>query len=90
MYAIRSYYDGCHYCDLSDPEVVIGEGHALAERAREAGRWVVPGSGLAPGLVNVLCTDGIGRFESVESAFIRVGGLPVHPEPPFLFRNNFV
>jgi len=77
---------GCHYCDLSDPEGVAGDGHALADRARDLGRWIVPGCGLAPGLVNLLCTDGMERFESVQAAFIRVGGLPVHPEPPFYFQ----
>jgi saccharopine dehydrogenase-like NADP-dependent oxidoreductase len=77
---------GCHYCDLGGPDAVLGEKLGLADRAREVGRWVVPGCGLAPGLVNVLCLHGIEQFESVHAARIRVGGLPLHPVEPFRFQ----
>lgn len=75
-----------HYIDLGGPDSVLGEELALHEEARARGRWIVPGCGLAPGLVNMLCVRGIELFDEVESACIRVGDLPRNPDPPFRFQ----
>lgn len=75
-----------HYCDLGGPDSVLGEELALHDEARARGRWIVPGCGLAPGLVNMLCVRGIELFDEVESACIRVGDLPRDPTPPFRFQ----
>jgi saccharopine dehydrogenase-like NADP-dependent oxidoreductase len=80
---------GAHFCDLGGGDALIREVLALDDAARERSVWVLPGCGLAPGLVNVLCLLGLEKFESASSAHLRVGTLPQHPEPPFNFRVGF-
>lgn len=77
---------GSHYCDLGGPDSVLGEELALEDEARARGRWIVPGCGLAPGLVNMVCVHGVEQFDRVESACIRVGDIPHDPVPPFRFQ----
>lgn len=77
---------GSHFCDLGGPGSVLGQEATLQDRARDVGRWVVPGCGLSPGLVNLLCLHGIDQFETVEAASIRVGDLPIQPTEPFFFQ----
>ncbi len=77
---------GSHFCDLGGNDALIVEELALEERARDRGVWIVPNCGLAPGLVNILCMHGIEQFDEVESAHLRVGDVPLNPEPPFNFR----
>lgn len=76
---------GSHFCDLGSSEEIIEEELALAEDARKKSLWVVPACGLAPGLSNVLCLHGVGQFDRPEAAHVRVGDVPLHPEPPFRF-----
>ncbi|MFO8098714.1 MAG: saccharopine dehydrogenase C-terminal domain-containing protein [Salinibacter sp.] len=77
---------GVHFCDLGGDDRTVQKELALAEEAREKSVWIVPNCGLAPGLANVLCLHGIDQFDRPEAAFIRVGDVPLHPEPPFNFR----
>lgn len=77
---------GCHFCDLGGNDDVVRQELALAEQARKKAVWIVPNCGLAPGLVNILCMLGIKQFDEVEEAHLRVGDVPLHPEPPFNFR----
>lgn len=77
---------GAHFCDLGGNDSIVQRQMALEERAREKSVWIVPNCGLAPGLVNVLCMQGVEQFDSVEAAHLRVGDVPLHPEPPFNFR----
>lgn len=77
---------GSHFCDIGGNEKVVRRQLALAERARANGLWIIPNCGLDPGLVNILCLRGIGQFDGVEAAQIRIGNVPLHPEPPFNFR----
>ncbi len=77
---------GIGYCDLGSTENVVNRLLSLNEQAAKKAVWIVPNVGLAPGLVNVLCVHGIAQFDEVESAHIRVGDVPLHPEPPFNFR----
>ncbi|PSQ80886.1 MAG: saccharopine dehydrogenase [Bacteroidetes bacterium QS_1_63_11] len=77
---------GVHFCDLGGNETVVNKQRALDEQAREKGVWIVPNCGLAPGLVNVLCLRGIDQIDRAEVARLRVGDVPLHPEPPFKFR----
>lgn len=74
-----------HYCDLGGSEEALDSLMGLSDRARQAGRWIVPGCGLAPGLVNVLSMLGVSQFERATTVHIRVGDLPVDPQPPFQF-----
>lgn len=77
---------GVHFCDLGGHDALVEKELALADQAREKGIWIVPNCGLAPGLVNILCLLGVEQFEDVHAAHIRVGDVPLHPEPPFNFR----
>ena len=77
---------GVHFCDLGGNDALVKQELALDERAREKSVWIVPNCGLAPGLVNVLCLHGIDQLDRTEAAHLRVGDVPLHPEPPFNFR----
>lgn len=77
---------GVNFCDLGGNEDLVRQELALDERAQEKAVWIVPNCGLAPGLVNVLAMRGIEAFDEATTASIRVGDVPLHPEPPFNFR----
>lgn len=77
---------GVHFCDLGGNDRLVREELSLADRARAKSVWIVPNCGLAPGLVNILCLYGISQFDEVEAAHLRVGDVPLYPEPPFNFR----
>lgn len=77
---------GSHYCDLgSSPEIVFEE-RKLERIAKDNGVWIVPGCGLDPGLVHILCHAAITHLDEPESAQIWVGDVPLQPDPPFNFR----
>jgi lysine 6-dehydrogenase len=75
----------CHYLDLGSSEAHREEFALLSKEAEAAGRWIVPGCGLAPGLVNILCLHAVNHFDEVDAASIRVGTVPQEPKPPFDF-----
>ena len=77
---------GVHFCDLGGNDALVSQELALDEEAREKSVWIVPNCGLAPGLVNVLCLYGLDRLDRAETARLRVGDVPLHPEAPFNFR----
>lgn len=77
---------GIHFCDLGGNDKIVEKELQLDHQARQRSLWIVPNCGLAPGLVNVLCLEGIQQFDEVEAAHLRVGDVPLHPEPPFNFR----
>lgn len=78
--------EGVHFCDLGGNDQYVQRELDLAERAREKSVWILPNCGLAPGLINVLCMHGIDQLDQAEAANLRVGDVPLNPEPPFNFR----
>lgn len=77
---------GSHLCDLGgNTEIVLAQ-KALDGLARERGVSLVPDSGLAPGMVNILAEYGIQQLDRPRSVRIKVGGLPQHPEPPLNYQ----
>ncbi|HYD52650.1 MAG TPA: saccharopine dehydrogenase C-terminal domain-containing protein [Gemmatimonadaceae bacterium] len=77
---------GVHFTDLGgNTQIVLGQ-KALAEQAKANGVSVVPDTGLAPGMVNILAQLGIERLDRTESVKIYVGGLPQNPEPPLNYQ----
>jgi len=58
------------------------------DRAKEAGVTIVPDGGLSPGITNVLAADLVNHGYTDEIR-IRVGGLPLHPEPPLNYQLVF-
>lgn len=74
--------NSCHFCDLGGNNEVVRAQFALNEQAREAGVKILPDCGLAPGLVSVLVAAGVSRLDRTDAVHIRVGGLPLYPDPP--------
>ena len=73
---------GVHFCDLGGNTEIVRQQRTLHETAQAKGVSVVPDTGLAPGMVNVIAQHGIDQFDEVESVHLYVGGLPQQPEPP--------
>jgi len=73
---------GLHYCDLGGNTEIVFQQLELDAQAREKDVSVIPDTGLAPGMVNILAELGIRQLEQAESVRIFVGGLPQEPEPP--------
>ena len=77
---------GVHFTDLGgNTEIVVAQ-KTLAEQATRNGSSVVPDTGLAPGMVNIIAQLGIERLDETESVKIFVGGLPQNPEPPLNYQ----
>lgn len=73
---------GVHFTDLGGNTEIVQEQKQLDAAARARGVSIVPDTGLAPGMVNVIAQHGIDQFDSVEKVKLFVGGLPQEPEPP--------
>ncbi len=73
---------GAHFTDLGGNTEIVLNQKKLDTAAKAKGISIVPDTGLAPGMVNILAQLGISQLDSVDSVRIFVGGLPQHPEPP--------
>ena len=73
---------GVHFADLGGNTHIVQEQKKLDAAAKAKGISVLPDSGLAPGMANVIAQLGIDQFDTVESVKLFVGGLPQNPEPP--------
>ncbi|MFL5580685.1 MAG: saccharopine dehydrogenase family protein [Gemmatimonadaceae bacterium] len=76
----------CHFTDLGGNTEIVQQQQQLDARARERGISVVPDTGLAPGMVNILAQHGIDQLDAVDSVKIYVGGLPQKPEGPLKYQ----
>jgi lysine 6-dehydrogenase len=96
MSAIPYYYNGpmakaavesgSHFSDLGGNTEIVLEQKKLHREALARGVSIIPDSGLAPGMVNILAAEGIRRFDLAEKVKIFVGGLPQSPEPPLNYQ----
>lgn len=77
---------GVHFTDLGGNTEIVERQKGLDAEARKKEITVVPDTGLAPGMVNILAQYGIDQLDEVESVRIYVGGLPQHPEPPLNYQ----
>ena len=73
---------GVHFTDLGGNTAIVREQQKLDTAARSKGVSIVPDTGLAPGMVNIIAQHGITQFDDVERVQLFVGGLPQVPEPP--------
>jgi lysine 6-dehydrogenase len=73
---------GVHFADLGGNTEIVQQQKLLDAAAKARGVSVIPDTGLAPGMVNVIAQHGIDQFDQVESVKLFVGGLPQTPEPP--------
>ncbi|MCU0617570.1 MAG: saccharopine dehydrogenase NADP-binding domain-containing protein [Gemmatimonadaceae bacterium] len=77
---------GVHFTDLGGNTEIVLQQKGLDADAEGKGVSVVPDTGLAPGMVNVIAQLGIAQLDTVESVRLYVGGLPQHPEPPLNYQ----
>lgn len=80
---------GINYIDFGGHDDVLEEQMKLSDMARSRELWVIPNSGLAPGLVNILAMHGFETFDQTNQIRIWSAGLPVNPVPPFNFQIAF-
>jgi lysine 6-dehydrogenase len=73
---------GVHFADLGGNTAIVQQQKQLDAQAKAKGISIIPDTGLAPGMVNVIAQHGIDQFDTVESVKLFVGGLPQVPEPP--------
>lgn len=71
-----------HFADLGGNTQIVLQQKALDAEAKANGVSVVPDTGLAPGMVNVIAQHAIDQLDTVERVQLYVGGLPQVPEPP--------
>lgn len=57
--------------------------------AQRNGALIIPGCGLAPGMINVLAARGIELLDKAEEAIMYCGGLPKDPLPPLWYQIVF-
>ncbi len=55
----------------------------LNKKAKKNGVLVIPDAGLAPGLGSLLSGFGYSILNGADTLIIKVGGIPLHPIPPF-------
>ncbi len=77
---------GVHFTDLGGNTEIVLQQKALEADAEAKGVSIVPDTGLAPGMVNVLAQYGISQLDKVESVKLYVGGLPQDPLPPLNYQ----
>ncbi|MDQ6717546.1 MAG: saccharopine dehydrogenase NADP-binding domain-containing protein [Gemmatimonadota bacterium] len=77
---------GTHFSDLGGNTEIVFEQKKLHAEAQKKKISVIPDSGLAPGMVNILAEYAISRLDDVESVRIFVGGIPQNPEPPLNYQ----
>jgi lysine 6-dehydrogenase len=77
---------GVHFTDLGGNTEIVLQQKGLDADADAKGVSVVPDTGLAPGMVNVIAQLGIAQLDRVERVQLYVGGLPQHPEPPLHYQ----
>lgn len=78
-----------HMVDLGGNNDVVADELRLSDAAARAGVNIIPDCGLAPGMVAVLVKWGLEKFAWADTVRIRVGGLPLHPKPPFRYERLF-
>lgn len=77
---------GVHFSDLGGNTEIVFKQKTLDPAAKKKGITIIPDSGLAPGMVNILAEHAIEQLDAVETVRIFVGGLPQRPEPPLNYQ----
>ncbi|MBZ0266398.1 hypothetical protein K8I28_17205 [bacterium] len=72
----------CHTIDFGGNHDIVNTQHRYQKETVDAGVSIVPDTGLTPGLAGILVAGGVNELDEAVTANIRVGGLPLKPEPP--------
>ena len=78
-----------HFLDLGGNNDIVHKERNLFEKAKKMGVVIIPDCGLAPGITSVITRDVVEQMDSVEYVKLRVGGLPINPEPPLNYQIVF-
>jgi len=84
--ALGSYIMDCTIkagVDLVDMSYSADDPFLFHEKALKKKVRIIPDAGFAPGLSNVLIGEAYRQFKGLDWLKIMVGGIPLHPEPPF-------
>ena len=73
---------GTHFLDLGGNNDIGAQQFAQNEMAKKAGVTIIPDCGLAPGLAGLIGWELSTRFDQCQEIHLRVGGLPLEPQPP--------
>ena len=87
--AAQAVEQQAHFLDLGGNNDVVAKEFALDGAARRNGVAIVPDCGLAPGLAGILGYWLTTRLAKVASLRLRVGGLPLQPQPPMNYKIVF-
>lgn len=80
---------GKPYVDLGGDDSTLERQLQLHQKAVENNVNILPNSGFAPGLVNILGMHGFNSLDVVDSIVIRAAALPVNPKPPLNYHLSF-
>ncbi len=80
---------GTHFIDLGGNNDVVDRQRKLVASAKKHHVTIIPDSGLAPGLVSVITRDIVDSLSEVDIVQLRVGGLPLEPQPPLQYQIVF-
>jgi lysine 6-dehydrogenase len=78
-----------HFIDLGGNNDIVTDERTLHPQAQKNHVTIIPDSGLAPGLVSIITRDIVETLDTVDTVTLRVGGLPVHPQPPLNYQLVF-
>ena len=78
-----------HFLDLGGNNDIVDKERNLFEKAKKSGVTIIPDCGLAPGLTSIITRDIIEQMDSIDYVKLRVGGLPINPEPPLEYQIVF-
>jgi lysine 6-dehydrogenase len=78
-----------HFLDLGGNNNIVDKERSLFDKAKKSGVTIIPDCGLAPGLASVITRDIVEQMNSVDYVKIRVGGLPINPQPPLNYQIVF-
>ena len=78
-----------HFLDLGGNNDIVKKQRSLSEKAKKNDVTIIPDCGLAPGMASVMTRDVVEQMDSVSYVKLRVGGLPLNPEPPLHYQIVF-
>ena len=61
----------------------------IYKEVEKAGITAIPGCGVDPGLIDILCGQGMGLMDEVDEVNFACGGLPKDPQPPLDYKIVF-
>lgn len=78
-----------HFLDLGGNNNIVEKELKLFNKAKKNNVTIIPDCGLAPGLTSVITREIVDQMSSIDYIKIRVGGLPINPQPPFNYQIVF-